>query len=131
MHYPRLGNRWPGLLLQTAFCRCCKTTKMHVMVLGLINRIAWGTKLLLTAVWASLVNCTSSCHLLKVQHCPLSPNGYFTLLSAPHLPLPPTSPPPICPSPIESIHDITGAEKIYQKQHSSSLYRNSYKMLAI
>ena len=48
-----------GLLLQTAFCRCCKATKVHVMVLGRVNRTAWGTKLLLTAVWASLVDCTS------------------------------------------------------------------------
>ena len=51
-----LGNRWPDLLLQTAFCRCCKTTKVHVMVLGRVNRTAWGTKLLLMAVWASLVD---------------------------------------------------------------------------
>ena len=53
-----LGNRCPGLLLQTAFFRCCKTTRVHVMVLGRVNRTAWGTKLLLTAVWASLVDCT-------------------------------------------------------------------------
>ena len=72
-----LGNRWPGLLLQTAFFRCCKTTKVHLMVLGRVNRTAWGTKLLLTAVWASLVDCTSSRHLLKAHHCSLSPNGCF------------------------------------------------------
>ena len=58
------------------------TTKVHVMVLGCINRTAWGTKLLLTAVWASLVDYTSSCHLLKAQHCSLSPNGCFTPPSA-------------------------------------------------
>ena len=118
-----LGNRWPCLLLQTAFCRCCKTTKVHFMILGCINRIAWGTKLLLTAVWASLVDCTSSCHLLKAQHRSLSPNGCFTPPSAPHPPPLPTPPPSSRPPPIESIRDITGAEKTPSKnqQHSSSL----------
>ena len=88
-----LGNRWPGLLLQMAFCRCCKTTKVHVMGLGRVNRTAWGTKLLLMAVWASLVDCTSSFHILKAQHCSLSPNGCFTPHLAPHPPPPPTPPP--------------------------------------
>ena len=92
-----LGNRWPGLLLQTAFCRCCKTTKVHVMVLGHVNRTAWGTKLLLTAVWASLMDFTSSHHLLKAQHCSLSPNGCFTPPSAPHPPHHPLHPPPTHP----------------------------------
>ena len=40
----------PGLLLQMAFFRCYKTMKGHFMVLERINRTAWGTKLLLTAV---------------------------------------------------------------------------------
>ena len=56
-HQP-LDNRLPGLLLQTAFYRCCETTRVHFMVLGRVNRTAWGTKLLLTAVWASLVDCS-------------------------------------------------------------------------
>ena len=71
------------------FFQRCKTTRVHVMVLGRVNRTAWGT---------------SSRHLLKAQHCSLSPNGCFTPPSAPH-------PPPNRPPPIESIHDITGAEK--------------------
>ena len=50
------------------------------MVLGCVNRTAWGTKLLLTAVWASLVDCISSWHLQKAQHCPLSPNGQVRLV---------------------------------------------------
>ena len=121
-----LGNRRPGLLLQTAFCWCSKTTKVHVMVLGRINRTAWGTKLLFTAVWTSLVDCTSSRHLLKVQHCSLSPNGCFTPPLAPHPPPLPT------PPPIESIRDITGAEKNYQKTSSIQVAcGNSYKILAI
>ena len=113
--------------------------KVHVMVLGRINRTAWGTKLLLTAVWASLVDCTSSRHLLKAQHCSLSLNGCFTPPSAPHLPhhpshpLPlihptpshlPTPPSPTRPPPIESICDITRAEKSYvskNRQYPSSL----------
>ena len=36
------------------FADAVKHTKVHVMVLGRINRTAWGTKLLLTTVWASL-----------------------------------------------------------------------------
>ena len=63
------------------------------MVLGRVNRTAWGTKLLLTAVWASLVDFTSSRPLLKVQRCSLGPNGCFAPPSAPHPPMPPTPPP--------------------------------------
>ena len=92
-------RRWPGLLLQTGFCRCCKTTKVHLMVLGRVNRTAWGTKLLLTAVWASLVDCTSPSHLLKAHHCSLSPNGCFAPPSAPLPPPPPTPPPSHPPTP--------------------------------
>ena len=127
-----LGNRRPGLLLWTAFCRCCKTTKVHVMVLGRVNRTACGTKLLLTAVWASLVDCTSSRHLLNAQHCSLSLNGCFTSPSAPHPPPPPTHPPSTRPPPIESMCDITGSEKNHQKTSSIQVAcRSSYKMLAI
>ena len=90
------------------------------MVQGCINRTAWGTKLLLTAIWASLVDCTSSRHLLKAQLCSLSPNGCFNLPSAPH------------PPPIEPINNITGAEKNHQKTSSIQVAcRNSNKMLAI
>ena len=59
------------------------------MLPGCINRIAWGTKLLLTAVWASFANGIFLCHLLKAQHCSLSPNECFN---------PPLAPPaPTCP----------------------------------
>ena len=85
--------------LQTAFYRCCETTKVHFMVLGRVNRTAWDTKLLLTAVWASLVDFISSCHLLKAHHCSSSPNGCFAPLSAPHPPPPPTPPPSHPPTP--------------------------------
>ena len=91
------------------------------MVLGHVNRTAWDTKLLLMAVWASLVDCISSCHLLKAQHCSLSPNGYFTPPSAPHLPPLPTPPLPTRPPPIDSIRDITGTEKtLKNQQHLNS-----------
>ena len=44
----------------------------------------------------------------------------------------PPHPLPTHPSPIESIRDITGAEKNYQKTNSIQVAcRNSYKMLAI
>ena len=55
----------------------------------------------------------------------------------PHLRLPtrphsPPHPPPTHSPPIESICDITGAEKNYQKTSSIQVVcRNSYKMLAI
>ena len=61
-----LDNRLPSLPLQTTFYKCCEPRRCIVMVLRHVNKkIAWGTKLLLTAVWASLVDCISSCHLLK------------------------------------------------------------------
>ena len=89
-----------------------------------INRTAWVTKLLLTAVLSSPVDCISWCQILKAQHCSLSLNGYFTSPSAPHSP--PTHPPPI-----DSIRDITGL-KISVKpaafKHVAS--RISYEMIA-
>ena len=75
---------------------------------GALNKTAWGTKLLLTAVQASLVDCISLCHLLKAQHCSLSANGCF-------------NPPfgfPLTPPPIDSICDITRAGKNYLKTSS-------------
>ena len=60
---------------------------------ALTNRTAWGTKLLLTAVMSSPVDCISLCQILKAQHCSLSLNGGSTPPSAPHPPPPPTSPP--------------------------------------
>ena len=38
-----------GLLLQTAFYRCCRITRMHFSAPRGINRTTWGTRLLLTA----------------------------------------------------------------------------------
>ena len=87
------------------------------MVLGCVNRTAWGTKLLLTAVWASLVDYVyqfmsltegtalpfgSEWVLYPAFSSPSAPNAHPTLLPPAPTPLPP---------PIESIHDITGAEK--------------------
>ena len=96
-----LNHRWQSLFLQTAFYRCCETTRVHFMVLGRrgVNRTARGTRLLLTAVLASLVDCISSCHdhLLKAQHCSLGPNWCFIPPSAPHPP-PPSTPPSLPPS---------------------------------
>jgi len=64
-----------------------------------------GTKLLLTAVLASLVDCISLCHILKVPHWSLSSNRCFNLPSAPNPPLPVHRPP------LDSIFDIAGAKK--------------------
>ena len=96
-----LDNRLPGLLLQTAFYQCCETMRVHFMVLGCINRTAWGIKLFLTAVWASLVNCINSSLTKSVRM------GALT-----HLRLPTY---PTCPPPIGSICDI---KKIISKTRS-------------
>ena len=82
---------------------------------------SWGALIGLHGVPnCSLVDFTSSRHLLKAQHCSLSPNGCFTpAFGSPSAPTThPTRPPPI-----ESIRDITGAEKKPSKnqQHPSSL----------
>ena len=83
------------------------------MAVGRINRTPWGTKLFLTAVWASLVDCISLFHLLKAQYCSLSPNGCFHLpLALHHPPLPPS---PTHPPPIDSICDTIRTEKPSQK----------------
>ena len=124
-----LDDRWPGLLSQTAFYQCCQTTIIHFLALRGINRTAWGTKLLLTAVLAHPMDCSSSGPILKAEHCCLSPNSCFSPPSASHPPLPPPPPsrpptplPPARPPPIDSICDITGSEKNYPKnqQHSNS-----------
>ena len=60
------------------------------MVLGGIKRIAWATKLLLTAVWASLVDCISLCRILN---CFLSSMGALTHLRLPTHPQLPQAPP--------------------------------------
>ena len=122
-----LDDRWPGLLSQTAFNQCCKTTRMHFSALRGINRTAWGTKLLLTAVLAPHLDCTSSGPIVKAQHCCLSLNGCFSPPSASHPLLPPSHPPPI-----DSVHNITGSDKTYSKTSSIQIAdRNSYKMIAI
>ena len=75
------------------------------------------------------VDCTSSGPILRAQHCCLSPNRCFSPPSAFH---PPPRPPPACPSPIDSIRDITGSEKLSHKTSNIQIAdRNSYKMIAI
>ena len=93
-----------------------------------INRTAWGTKLLLTAVLAWLVGCISLCHKLRAQtFAYLCLNGCFTPPLAPHS-LPPhpflTRLPPI-----EAIHDILQVLKKLSQKTSSVLIacRISYK----
>ena len=60
-----LDHRWPSPLSQTAFCRCSWSTRMHFSALRGINRIAWGTKLLLMAVLAHPLDCISWCHIMN------------------------------------------------------------------
>ena len=58
--------------------------------------------------------------------------GALPRLRLPTRPHHPPHPPPTRPPPIESIRDITGAEKNHQKTSSIQVAcRNSYKMLAI
>ena len=84
------------------------------------------------AVWASLVNCISSCQLLKARHCSLSPNGCFAPPSAPHLPPPPTPSPHTHPLSIDSIRDITGTEENHLKTSNIQIASKiSYEMIAI
>ena len=78
------------------------------MVLGCVNRTAWGTKLLLTAVWASLVDCISSWHLTEGTALPFE--SKWVLYPAFGSPPAPTTH-PTRPPPIESIRQITGTEK--------------------
>ena len=120
--YQVLEDRWPGLLSQTAYYWCYKTTRMHFSALRGITRAAWGTRMLLTAVLANPVDCTSSGLILRAQHCCLSPNGCFSPPSASYPPPPPPNPLPTHPPPIDSIRDVTGSEKTYPKhqQHSNS-----------
>ena len=66
-------------------------------------RTAWDTKLLLTAVLSSPVDCISLCQILRAKHCSLSPNSCFTPPLAPHCP---RHPPLTHPLPIDSICDI-------------------------
>ena len=56
------------------------------MIQGRVNRTALGTKLLLTAVWASHVDCISSRNFLKAQHCSLNPMGALTAPYSPPTP---------------------------------------------
>ena len=90
---------------------------------GGLYRIVWGKKLLLMVVLASLVDCISLCPILKAQHCFLSLNGCFNPPSASHPSPPPPIPPPARPPPIDSIRDITSADKNHPKnqQHLGSL----------
>ena len=58
--------------------------------------------------------------------------GALPRLWLPTCPHHPPHPPPTRPTPIESIRDITGTEKSYQKTSSTQVpCWNSYKMLAI
>ena len=90
MHYPETPNTRQKIV------RSALTYSFLPMLLnhedafhgpGGNNRTAWGTKLLLAAVWASPENCISLCHKLKAQHCSLSPNECFNPPLAPHPPI--------------------------------------------
>ena len=89
------------------------------MALEGINRTVWGTKLLLTAVLASIVDSTSLCHTEGIGLL-LGALTHLGLPTRPHL-----SPNPLSahPPPIVSIRDIIGTEENYLKnqQYSSSL----------
>ena len=68
------------------------------------------------------IACISSCHLLKAQHCSLSPNWCFTPPSVPHPPPPPTLTPFHQPAPYRLNPWYYRSWKNYlkNKQHSST-----------
>ena len=110
-----LDTRWPGLLLQVAFCGAVKPRgciSWPVWPLRGINKTAWGAKLILTADLVYHLSCASLGHLLMVQHYHLRLSVCFSPPSAPH-------PPPTRPLPIDSIHVITDVEKSYLKNPNS------------
>ena len=74
-HDHALPRKIRYLISQMAFYRCCWTMRMHFSALRGINRTAWGTRLLLSAVLALPMNCTSSGSILKAQQCCLKLNG--------------------------------------------------------
>ena len=93
------------------------------MALEDINKIAWGIRLLPTAVLVSFVNRISSYHILKAQHCSLGVLTCLWLPTCPHL-LPP--PPPAHPLYTQC---VILQELIKTVQKSSSIQvacRNSY-----
>ena len=56
-------------------------------------------------------------------------NGCFILPSAAQQPIPPTLPLSHLPTPIDSIHDITGTENYLKTNSIQVAGRNSYKMI--
>ena len=124
-----LGNslRWPGLLLQTAFCRCCKTTKVHFMVLGRIKD-CMGYQ---TAPHSSL---GLPCGLYQF----MSPAEGTAPLFESEWVLYPAFGSPSAPTegPATSIQSCTGclkSQELKKHQKTSSIQaacRNNYKMLA-
>ena len=65
-----------------------------------INKDVSDARLQPTTVLSYPVDRICFCHLLKTQHCCLYPNGRYNLPLATHLPQPPISPLPTCPTPI-------------------------------
>ena len=125
-----LEIRWPGLLLQAAFCDAVKPRgciSWPVWPLRGINKIAWGAKLILTA---DLVSCASLVHLLMAQHCYLCLNVCFSPPTTPHSC--PPHPPPTGPPSMDSIHFITDVGKTTSKTKGVQIAcRISYEILAI
>ena len=111
-----LENSWPGLLLQAAFLRRCKTTRVHFVgpVRG-INKTAWGAKLILTAGLVHHSSCASLGHLLMAQHCHFCLGVCFSPPTAPHPPPPPTPPPSHPPTPYRL------NPRYYRRYHLKSL----------
>ena len=118
-----LEIRWPGLLLQVAFCDNVKPRgcmSWLVWPLRGISKTVWGAKLILTADPAYPVSCASVGHLLMALHCHLCLNLCFSPRTALHPTLPPTLPPPTHPPPIDSICNITAIEENYLKNQGRS-----------
>ena len=87
---------------------------------GMINKTAWGAKLILTADLVYQVSCARLGHPLMAQHCHLCLNVCFSPPGAPH------------PPPIDSIRVIQ-KNCLKDQRRSNSLwnYIISYEILAI
>ena len=88
-----LETRWPGLLLQAAFCKDVKSRgciSWPVWPQRGINKTTWGAKPILTADLVYHLSCASLSHLLMAQHCHFCLNVCFSPPMAFHPPPPPS-----------------------------------------
>ena len=123
--------RWPGLLLQTAFCQSCKAVLVHYRSCWVLIRIVcvpdcckWPSQSIQWFVYIPVTyreHSTTVCGLMTGR-------AHLQLPAHPHHPQPL---PPIHPF-INDTHDITGiVKKLSQKPAVNTAWQNCYETLAI